>query len=81
MSCRHEQKHLLHNWSDRRYRDHPQSPRAVLRVRLDSGAIATKRTIFVAVMAHREDRKRFRCEGFLELERLADESFRLCSVG
>jgi hypothetical protein len=59
MSCRHEQKHLLHNWSDRRYRDHPQSPRAVLRVRLDSGAIATKRTIFVAVMAHREDRKRF----------------------
>jgi hypothetical protein len=56
MSHRHEQKHLLHNWSDRRYRDHPQSPRAVLRVSLDSGAIATS-------------------------ERLADESFRLCSVG
>jgi hypothetical protein len=30
MSCRHEQKHLLHNWSDCRYRDRPQSPRAVL---------------------------------------------------
>jgi hypothetical protein len=58
MSHRHEQKHLLHNWSDRRYRDHPQNPRAVL-TRLDGGAIATKRTIFVAVMAHCEDRKRF----------------------
>jgi hypothetical protein len=87
MSHRHEQKHLLHNWSDRRYRDHPQSPRAVLRVRLDGGAIATKRTIFVAVMAHCEDRKRFvvradeKLTVFLELERLADESFRLCSVG
>jgi hypothetical protein len=41
MSHRNEQKHLLHNWSDRRYRDHPQSSRAVLRVRLDSGTIAT----------------------------------------
>jgi hypothetical protein len=87
MSHRHEQKHLLHNWSDRRYRDHPQSPRAVLRIRLDSGAIATKRTIFVAVMAHREDRERFglradeKLRTFLELERLADESFWLCSVG
>src|SRR6476659_1585691 len=29
---RHEQKHLLHNWSDCRYRDCPQGPRAVLRV-------------------------------------------------
>ena len=47
MNHRDEQKHLLHNWSDRRYRDHPQSPRAVLRVRLGSGVIATKRTIFV----------------------------------
>jgi hypothetical protein len=81
MSHRHEQKHLLHNWSDRRYRDHPQSPRAVLRVRLDSGAIATKRTIFVAVMAPRGP-KRFvaradeKPRAFLELERLGDESFR-----
>ena len=32
-----EQKHLLHNWSDCRYRDRPQSPRAVLRVRLANG--------------------------------------------
>jgi hypothetical protein len=86
MSHRHEQKHLLHNWSDRRYRDHPQSPRAVLRVRLDSGAIATTRTIFVGVMAHREDRKGFvvraaeKPRAFLALERLTDESFRLCSV-
>jgi uncharacterized protein YjbJ (UPF0337 family) len=32
MSRRHEQKHLLHNWSDCRYRDRPQNPRAVLRV-------------------------------------------------
>ena len=29
-----EQKHLLHNWSDCRYRDRPQSPRAILRVGL-----------------------------------------------
>jgi hypothetical protein len=76
MSHRHEQKYLLHNWSDRRYRDHPQSPRAVLRVRLDSGAIATKRTIFVGVMAHREDRERFvvrarRSSGFVRLGREA----------
>jgi hypothetical protein len=34
MSRRHEPKHLLHNWSDCRYRDRPQNPRAVLRVRL-----------------------------------------------
>ena len=32
MSRRHEQKHLLHNWSDCRYRDRPQTPRAVLSV-------------------------------------------------
>jgi hypothetical protein len=30
----HEQKHLLHNWSDCRYRDRPQSPRAILRAGL-----------------------------------------------
>ena len=60
MSHRHGQKHLLHNWSDCRYRDRPQSPRAVLRVRLDGGAIATKRTIFVAVM-HTARTKAVRC--------------------
>jgi hypothetical protein len=58
MSGVHEQKYLLHNWSHCRYRDRPQTTRAVLRVRLDGGAIATKRTIFVAD-AHRENRKRF----------------------
>ena len=30
MSCRHEQKHLLHNWSDCRYSDRPQTPWAFL---------------------------------------------------
>ena len=63
MSGLYEQKYLLYNWSDCRYRDRPQSPRAVLGVRLDGGAIATKRTIFVAVMAHHEDRKRFVVRG------------------
>jgi hypothetical protein len=38
MSRRHEQKHLLHNWSDCRYRDRPQTPRAVLRVGVASGS-------------------------------------------
>jgi len=56
MNHRYEQKHLLHNWSDCRYRDHSQSPRAVLRAPCWS-AIAT----------------------LLELGRVADESFRLCS--
>jgi hypothetical protein len=85
MSHRHEQKHLLHNWSDRCYRDRPQSPRAVLRVRL-AGGNCYKRTIFVAD-AHPEDRQRFvaradeRLRAFLELERLADEPLRLWSVG
>jgi hypothetical protein len=41
MSGRHEQKYLLHNWSDRCYRDRPQSPRAVLSAR-PGGAIAPK---------------------------------------
>lgn len=36
MSHRHEQKHLLHNWSGCRYRDHSQSPRAVLRAPCES---------------------------------------------
>src|SRR4030095_11013317 len=45
MSRRHEQKHLLHHWSDCRYRDRPQTPRAVLRIGvascwLGAGAIA-----------------------------------------
>jgi hypothetical protein len=86
MSHRHEQKHFLHNWSDCRYRDRPQSPRAVLRVRLAGGAIATKRTIFVAD-AHRKDRQRFvvradeNLRALLKLKGLADESFRLWSVG
>jgi hypothetical protein len=30
MSHEHEQKHLLHNWSDCRYRDRPQTPPVVL---------------------------------------------------
>ena len=83
MSHRHEQKHLLHNWSNCRYRDRPQSPGTVLRVGL---AGVHKRTIFVAD-AHREDRKRFavradeKLRAFLELEGLADEPLRLCSVG
>ena len=42
MSHEHEQKHLLHNWSDCSYRDRPQIARAVLSVRF-AGAIATKR--------------------------------------
>jgi hypothetical protein len=85
MSHRHEQKHLLHNWSDCRYRDRPQSPRAVLRVRLARGN-CYKRAIFVAD-AHREERQRFvvradkSLRAFLELEGLADEPLRLCSVG
>jgi hypothetical protein len=33
MSKCHEQEYLLHNWSDRRYRDRPQSPRVVLGAR------------------------------------------------
>jgi hypothetical protein len=44
MSVRHEQKYLLHNWSDCCYRDRPQSPRAVLSAR-PRGAIAPKGTI------------------------------------
>ena len=44
MSGLYEQKYLLYNWSDRRYRDRPQSPRVVLSVRL-ARAIAPKRTI------------------------------------
>ena len=75
MSRRHEQKHLLHNWGDCRYRDRPQNPRAVLRVRL-AGAIATKRTIWIAD-AHRDGGKRFvvhadeKLTAFIELERVA----------
>ena len=41
MSGRHEQKYLLHNWSDRCYRDRPQNPRAVLSAR-PGGEIAPK---------------------------------------
>jgi hypothetical protein len=83
MTHPHEQKYLLHNWSNCRYRDRPQSPGIVLRV---ARAGVHKRTIFVAD-AHREDRQRFvvradeKLRAFLTLERLADESFRLCSVG
>jgi hypothetical protein len=44
MSGFYEQKYLLYNWSDCRYRNRPQSPRAVLSVRL-ARAIAPKRTI------------------------------------
>jgi hypothetical protein len=77
MSRRHEQKHLLHNWSDCRYRDRPQNPRAVLRVRL-AGAIARKRTIFL-VDALRGDGKRFivraeeKLTAFLQLERVTHD--------
>jgi len=38
MNRQHEQKHLLHNWSDCRYRDRPQTPRAFLRVGVASGS-------------------------------------------
>jgi hypothetical protein len=38
MSRRYEQKHPLHNWSDCRYRDRPQTPRAVLRVGVANGS-------------------------------------------
>ena len=31
MSYEHELKHLLHNWSDCRYRDRPQTPWVVLK--------------------------------------------------
>ena len=41
MSGVYEQKYLLYNWSDCRYRDRPQSPRAVLSAR-PGGAIAPK---------------------------------------
>jgi hypothetical protein len=44
MSGFYEQKYLLYNWSDCRYRNRPQSPRAVLSIRL-ARAIAPKRTI------------------------------------
>ena len=77
MSRRHEQKHLLHNWSDCRYRDRPQTPRAVLRVRL-AGAIARKRTIFL-VDALCGDGKRFivraeeKLTAFLQLERVTHD--------
>jgi hypothetical protein len=32
MNAWHEQNLLVHNWSDFRYRDRPQTPRAVLRI-------------------------------------------------
>src|SRR5207249_6645207 len=67
MSRRHEQKHLLHNWSDCRYRDRPQIPRAVLRVGVPRGErsgllIRTARKRFVTA-----DEK---LTAFLELERV-----------
>ena len=77
MSRRHEQKHLLYNWGDCRYRNRPQNPRAVLRVRL-AGAIARKRTIFL-VDALRGDGKRFivraeeKLTAFLQLERVTHD--------
>jgi hypothetical protein len=70
MSHRHEQKHLLHNWSDCRYRDRPQTPRAVLGIGVASGWPGA-RPLFDA---HR-DGKRFvvradeKLTAFLEVER------------
>ena len=54
MSRRHEQKHLLHHWSDCRYRDRPQTPRAVLRVGVASGWPGMR----ALADAHRGDGKR-----------------------
>jgi hypothetical protein len=82
MSRRHEQKHLLHHWSDCRYRDRPQTPRAVLRIGVAScwpgaGAIAD---------AHRDGGRRFivradeKLTAFLELERVTRESFRFLNA-
>jgi hypothetical protein len=71
MSRRHEQKHLLHHWSDCRYRDRPQTPRAVLRIGVASGW-PRARALFDA---HRDRGRRFVVRGdekrtvFLELER------------
>ena len=85
MSHRHEQKHLLHNWSHCCYRNRPQTPRTVLRGRLAGGNCYTL-TISVAG-AHGEERQRSvvradnRLRAFLELEGLTDEPLRLCSVG
>jgi hypothetical protein len=79
MSRRHEQKYLLHNRSDCRYRDRPQTPRAVLRVGVASGSqrlIPTGERAGIAD-AHRGDRKRFvvradeKLTMFLELESAA----------
>jgi hypothetical protein len=70
MSRRHEQKHLLHHWSDCRYRDRPQTPRAVLRIGVANGWPEAR----ALADAHRGDGKRFvaraeeKLTAFLELE-------------
>jgi hypothetical protein len=71
MSRRHEQKHLLHNRSNRRYRDRSQTPWAVLRIDVANGWPGAR----ALADAHRGDGKRFvvhaheKLTGFLELER------------
>jgi hypothetical protein len=71
MSRRHEQKHLLHHWSDCRYRDRPQTPRAVLRIGVASGWPGAR----ALADAQRDDGKRFivasddKLSAFVELER------------
>ena len=47
MSGLYEQKYLLYNWSDCRYRDRPQSPRAVLSVRLASAIATSERSLLL----------------------------------
>jgi len=71
MSRRHEQKHLLHHWSDCRYRDRPQTHRAVLRIGVARGWPGAR----ALAHAHRDDGKRFivhadeKLSAFVELER------------
>jgi hypothetical protein len=81
MSRPHEQKYLLHNRSNCRHCDCPQSPRLVLGISFAGLANCAGQTIFVAD-AHRDDRKRFvvrreeKLTAFLELEKVTRESLR-----
>jgi hypothetical protein len=83
MSRGDEQKHLLHHWSDCRYCDRPQTPRAVLRIAVTSGWPGTR----ALADAHRDDGKRFivhadeKLSAFVELERqVLTVTFYLASI-
>jgi hypothetical protein len=70
MSRRHEQNLLVHNWSDFRYRDRPQTARAVLRIGVASGWPGVRALADV----HRDSGQRFivrsneKLTPFLQLE-------------